>query len=913
MSQVKPDLLCLSEHWLQHSDIEKLHLSDYNLISYSSRTVYRGGGTAIFCQNVVASEVSTSVQPKERVFEFCISKFNMLDSECILICVYRSPAGDTNDFLSDLDELLRGVCVARGHAVVCGDFNINFLHNSKLTDTLLQLMLSYGLKPHVVEPTRVSAVSSTLIDNIFSNIDVELMECSVLKTCMSDHYGQLLAINVSASNFPGLCKVNRRAFKEENIALFVQYMSETSWSDVLDLDGADAKYESFFETLFFWFDTAFPVGTITTNKKSKSWISREISDYSDYIKDLYVWYKETKSPLVYQQYKRERKQYRHFLSNYKKALFDSQISNSTNKSKSAWNIFNKLTNKVKQQRELTLVDSGSVLSDPGRISELFNSHFSASSTNLQFVPVSDLFQHPTIFLDPIDEREVFRLLMSLPNKFSAGLDEIPVKILKHVAHFISEPLADIINESFTTGTFPDSLKGAKVVPIYKNGEPTSVENYRPISILPSLSKIFERALYDRLYKYFSSFNIFTTHQYGFLPKKSTELAIYNTINYIMENLDNKNKVAGIYFDLSKAFDNINHELLIQKLEGYGVRGVCSRLVQSYLQNRSQCVSITSNGITHISQSRKITQGVPQGSILGPLLFIIYVNELSERVDDGMACQYADDTSVILACSTNKTLSSFCSKTLQTMEEWCAENCLRLNVEKTRLLNFDKQKQNYSLYVPCKGGSIPVDSGTKFLGVYLEPQLNWEINCKVLVSRLSSICALLRRLRDVLTLDSIRMYYISCVQPLISYSILFWGSSAGGSSSVFIAQKRIIRTIYNLKPTTSCKSYFSGFNVFTAPALYFLALVVFVKKNPELFNRNCDIYTPEMSMGTRCATDLRVPRHQSSFFEKGPFYRAIKAYNMLPRDIRRVRVAASFRERVITFLKEKQYYCFNFTK
>jgi len=308
----------------------------------------------------------------------------------------------------------------------------------------------------------------------------------------------------------------------------------------------------------------------------------------------------------------------------------------------------------------------------------------------------------------------------------------------------------------------------------------------------------------------------------------------------MENLDKNIKIAGIYFDLSKAFDSINHVLLIEKLANYGIRGICSNLLEFYLQNRRQAVCVTQNTESYISRPRDISQGIPQESILGPLLFLVYVNELAERLNGKMGCQYADDTSVVLADLSENALSAACSFAIQDMENWCSDNCLKLNLQKNALINFSKSKPNYSLYVPSHGKATPVSESIKFLGATMDSQFGWEINCQILVSRLCSGCALLRRLRDVLTNQSIRTYYLSCIQSLITCTVLFWGASSS-SASVFVAQKRIIRVIFNLKHRTSCRPYFDRLDVLTAPSLYFFSLVMFMRKNPYLFPKNRDHY------------------------------------------------------------------------
>lgn len=499
--------------------------------------------------------------------------------------------------------------------------------------------------------------------------------------------------------------------------------------------------------------------------------------------------------------------------------------------------------------------------------------------------------------------------MNLPNKFACGLDEVPIKILKCAAESICKPLSDIMNEAISEGVFPSELKKGKIIPIYKKGDPSNVENYRPISLLSSFSKIFERVLYDRIFAFLRLHGLLSDHQYGFVPLRSTELAIYTAVDRIVELVDANQRVAGLYFDLSKAFDMINHRLLLDRLSSFGLRGACQSLMESYLRGRKQVICITNDGKSYFSEPRGGERGVPQGSILGPLMFILYVNGLSGDLSGGHVCQYADDTSVILSGASVADLSGACSGMVSEMKNWCMTNSLKLNTDKTGVMQFSKTKTNESLHIRGETRTIPMADSFKFLGVHLDPLLNWNQHCRMLISRLSSNCALIRRLRDNLLTETIKLYYVSCIQSILNYGILFWGSSRE-ASGVFRAQKRIIRCVFGLSPRTGCRPYFLKLGVLTAPSLYFLALVMFVKRKPELFKRNDQQYADAMSMITRGRGDLCIPSHNSAFFERGPHLRAIKAYRSLPEGIRVKGSVRVFREEAIKYLQGRCFYEFN---
>jgi hypothetical protein len=254
-------------------------------------------------------------------------------------------------------------------------------------------------------------------------------------------------------------------------------------------------------------------------------------------------------------------------------------------------------------------------------------------------------------LYPTDANEIIRIASCLDNKQSSGFDGIPVNIMKSTAHFIAEPISAIINSSMDTGIFPDALKIAKVCPVFKDGDKSIFQNYRPISVLPSFSKVFEKVIFNRLLHYLDLRNILCNSQYGFRKNHSTFMSLIDMYDRISLAVDKIEFSIGIFIDLSKAFDTLDHCILLRKLEHYGIRGVALDWFKSYLSNRTQCVAL--NGVT--SSFKTITYGVPQGFILGPLLFILYINDIVNCSDLLLFILFADDTNLFFSCSDIKQL------------------------------------------------------------------------------------------------------------------------------------------------------------------------------------------------------------------------------------------------------------------
>lgn len=358
---------------------------------------------------------------------------------------------------------------------------------------------------------------------------------------------------------------------------------------------------------------------------------------------------------------------------------------------------------------------------------------------------------------------------------------------------ISEPLTHIANLSFQLGKFPAKMKVAKVIPLYKTGDKHLFTNYRPVSILPQFSKILEKLFTERLDNFIETHKLLDESQYGFRTNRSTSLALMELIEEITNCIDTKKYVLGIFIDLKKAFDTINHDILIHKLERYGIRGVGLNWVSSYLRSRKQFVEIGDQK----SVCMDITCGVPQGSVLGPKLFIMYINDICRVSNILKFILFADDTNIFCSGDNLQQLLNAIANEMIKLKRWFDVNKLSLNIAKTKIMLFG----NYiKPEIELKINNISIERvyENKFLGVILDHKISWKPHIKHIEAKLAKTIAILNKTRYILNNKSLYILYNTLIVPYLSYCVEIWGNTYKTNlQSLCTLQKRAIRIINNV--------------------------------------------------------------------------------------------------------------------
>ena len=556
--------------------------------------------------------------------------------------------------------------------------------------------------------------------------------------------------------------------------------------------------------------------------------------------NLFQQFKQTESPEIHSFYKKFRNRVVNELKNSKVKYFQNYFTENKSNMKLLWQgIKNVMKVNGNEHSICKLIDkNGCKITDPDKIANNFNNYFlnvaNKITSNIPRNPNSALRHlnapnNNSFFISPTVPNEVSSIIQSLKKNKSSGPNGIPVKLLKILDPLISVQLSLIINDSFQKGIFPEKLKIAKVIPIFKKGDTSKNSNYRPISLLSIFSKIFEKLMHQRLYNFLELHDILFQMQFGFRNGHSTNHALISLSESIKCTLDSNRVGCGIFIDLQKAFDTVNHTILLQKLSHYGIRGTSLLWFQSYLTDRQQYVSINN----HSSQLGGITCGVPQGSVLGPLLFLIYINDLPNVSKVLSFFLYADDTNIYYESVNITKLRNKLVKELVKVKSWLEINKLALNIEKKNFVVFHSSRKKLLDDIQIRFGKKPMARAryVKFLGVLMDEHLTWKFHISELTKKLSRTTGVFFKIRHYLPLEILKNLYYSIFSSFLSYGSSTWGLSYDTYiAPLFLLQKKVLRSISFQPLVSSTKTIFHSLKILKLNDMITHEILKFVYKS-----------------------------------------------------------------------------------
>ena len=844
--------ICIQESWLkQGQDISLFQIPGYNLIN-QPKVCSEHGGLIIYLKREYTHNVRDLHKSSDILEGLFIDVFHENTNKKITIGnIYRPPKNNNSNptienFIQQINPIISNLSKENSHAIFTGDFNINLLEmNTRIMyQAYFDQFVTNGFYPKIVQPCRFTKKTGSVIDHTFCKLseNTSKSHSGILISNMSDHLPHFTCLDILSNQQKPPKYIIKEKHDEASLLSFYNEIESslrnTHFPNELTTD-PNVTYNLLEKIIVSAKEKHLkPVKTKLNHYKHKKnpWISMGIINSIKFRDKMYKRLRLTNcdSPM-YETLEKTLKNYNCILQRNinaaKKNYYESKFNRYVSNIKQTWTTINELLNKCINKKEFPsyFIINGDKIDNKEDIANNFNSFFqnigptlSANIPQHKNITIKTFLKEKIAFsfeFSLLEQETVFKIISKINSKHSCGHDDISTILMKNICPLILSPITLILNQSLSTGIFPDRLKIAKIIPLFKKEDPHQLDNYRPISLLPAFSKIFEKAVFIQLYEYFNKNNLLYKSQYGFRTLHSTELASLEIIDIIGKDLDNGKLPIGVFLDLSKAFDTLDHTILLDKLLYYGIKGTELAWFKSYLTDRTQFVSY--NGTN--SRTLTITTGVPQGSILGPLLFIIYMNDIHNASSKFHAILFADDTNLTSTlCSFDVNIDNNCNslqlstninKELKNIQIWLEINKLSLNVKKTKFMIFHHKQRNIENLIPqlnLNEQIIERVTDFDFLGLTIDQHLTWNGHVQKISNKISRSLGIMCKLKRFLPQNILKILYNSLILPHLQYCILSWGFK---SDRIFKLQKRAARII-------TCSKY----NAHTEPLLKTLNLL-----------------------------------------------------------------------------------------
>ena len=755
----------------------------FDISGFCCFNLYRdqyGGGLKLYLKNGVQSRVLDNFSLLNNLFEMLTVELLFGNKKTVLTTIYHPPSSchvKNMDFVHLFTSYLKQLTELRLPLIVGGDFNLNLLNpnNFAYIDTYIKNMFELGMNPLITIPTKMNIDNPitpfSILDQIWVSNNLENKQTFVIPCDITDHFAVGTFILSPCLQLTSAYSFKRRPLLARGRDTFKALLSNIYVNVMIgDVNGT---YNDYFGKVYESYNISFPLKNNAIKfKHSVPWISLEIKQCIKKKAKLYKQYLKGRiSKADYTVYKNR---LTNVIRKSKILYFKRAFLEAANNSKLIWSVINNIMDKKKNKELKEIKVNGETLKGKA-LCNYANDYFVKVAVSItclirhrRFVCLSAPVTQ-TCFFYPTDSVEVSRI-MGMKNKGSKLLDIHP-SVLKENCGIFADHISKLYNASLHESMYPDAMKIARVTPCYKSGAEDVIDNYRPISALPVLSKIFEKLTFIRMNSFIARYCLLSPCQFGFRKGRSTTQAIIKLMSPIIQAYHQKIYCACFFLDLRKAFDTIDHRLLLQKLSHYGFRGLSFEYLRSYYKNRKQYVYI--NGES--SNLMPITVGVPQGSILGPLCFSLFINDLPQAVDE-ITVLFADDAAFVITSTTLEGLYGKISKLFSDLSTYLNDNRLVANSNKSKLMMFTSRPIPDLPDLAFNDNIIECVSEFKYLGLTISKTLSFATHINNISLNVSRITGSLVNLRSFVPLHVLIKLYYALVFPHLTNNVIIWGSA-----------------------------------------------------------------------------------------------------------------------------------------
>lgn len=900
------EIIVLTEtHYIHDPNVFNLY--GYNVL-YNEGYLNRNDGVIIFIKANIHYNYNIISIGETKALQLNILKNN---KKVVVTAIYRSPSTCPEHFTTQLLRYLYQTEKNDMH-IITGDINLDLLSNNDNVEQYKNTMSAHGFISYINEPTRPQ--SETCLDHFFIknslHMDDNNIKSYIFEYDITDHYPIAISFKIDTNKERNntTTKENIKNKKYINYANLKLDLQQEKWNDMYRENNIDLMTDIFIKTLKYHITKN--TKEIKINHKDihrKQWITSGLVKSINEKNKLYQKLQNDPNNInLSNAYKEYKNKLNRLIQKAKKNYSNSMINNNKNSTKALWKCVNNICNKLEPKTiisKIRLTDEN-IIENKQEIANAFNQHYSdlgqtyANKINdpPEGFAENNIEIENTMYLYPTNETEVRKVIKELKLKKSPGLDNIRTEVLKKVETEIATPITYLINRCFETECIPKLLKVGLIKPLYKSGDKLEIINYRPISLISNIAKIIEKILKCRILKFLNRHNIISDHQYGFREGKSTEDAIHKLTSEIYRALDSKTPALCIFVDLSKAFDTVSHQKLLEKIKCYGLRGKMYNLIKSYLSDREQYVEIDGT----ISSARTITFGVPQGTVLGPLLFTIYINSLLSINSTGKILSFADDTAVLYTGNSWETLKIEAETDFKKIKIWFQYNKLTLNCDKTKYLPFTSYTNTLPDIGPLKINEdvqIPEAESIKYLGITVDRHLRWDLQIMNIIKKVRGLLTRFKLLKEYLNEPQLKILYYSLVQSQLSYGIVGWGGvSDNHLERLNSIQKWILKTIFGKNRTYPSDKLYKENNVLDIRQLFCLNMLLNIRKN------KINIEPIRHNYNTRGKQHSHImPRCDKTIGQRNCNYLGPRLYEILPTNIKSMDKFKKFKKNVKIWL------------